>query len=131
MLKRLICAVRQLRCLHQLCPKFVLLKKDRVNVVGTNQHRHRSRNVDSPIVKFVEVCSLAHNYNPFLVLKDDMQWITTKQAKVEEDKAIERFALNQIGLNPEAYKFDRKASQLDGTISLLSQILDDRLQAER
>jgi hypothetical protein len=60
-----------------------------------------------------------------------MEWVTTKQAKEEEDKAIERFSLNRIGLNPDMYRFDRKASQLDGTINMLSQILDERLQAER
>jgi hypothetical protein len=43
----------------------------------------------------------------------------------------DRFPLTRVGLNPDLYKFDRKAAQMDATINLLSQILDERLQAER
>lgn len=71
----------------------------------------------------------------FSVLKEDFenQWVRPKPPEEvgPKEEKLDRFPLTRVGLNPDLYKFDRKTSQLDATINLLSQILDERLQAER
>ncbi|KAI6176498.1 hypothetical protein M3Y97_00804800 [Aphelenchoides bicaudatus] len=69
------------------------------------------------------------------ILKEDFEneWIRPKPAEEVEGKEEppDRFPLTRVGLDPARYIFDKKTSQLDATINLLSQILDERLQAER
>lgn len=84
-------------------------------------------------MKSVEVSFFPRLIVSSLVLREDT-WVSPVKPVEEanaKDENVDRFPLTRVGLNPDVYKFERKASQLDATINLLSQVLDERLQAER